>query len=76
MARVSKRRLAKFETFMKWVQSDPAIKAMASGVCRERGFGNIGELPQKDPKAFDELYELAKDFREQAPPEERPGFLR
>lgn len=76
MAKISKRRMAKFQEFIGWVQSDPAIKVMAVAVCRRREVDNIGVLAQKHPKIFDEVYDAALDLREQAPPEDRPGFLR
>lgn len=76
MPKISKRRLAKFEEFLDWQRRDTAIRLMATSVCRERRLNNIGDLPSKHPKVFDELYEAAKDLREQAPEEDLPGFMR
>lgn len=75
MARISKRRLARLDEFLKWMSADPAIKLMAAGVCRERGLVNIGHLAQSQPKAFDELYELAKDLRDQSAGDDLPRFM-
>lgn len=69
-------RYQRMQTFVRWMTADVNIRRMALGVCEARGLENIGVLARDQPEAFDELYEAAADFLEQAPTEDVPGFMR
>lgn len=60
----------------RWVGQDPDIKIMAAATCRKFEVATFGVLATENPEAFLELHACAADLREQAPPEERMGFLR
>jgi hypothetical protein len=68
-------RLGKLAEILKMMASDDAVKLMAAGVCRERQMPNLGHLAQYHPEVFDEFYEAAKDFVDQAPDDEMKGVM-
>lgn len=57
----------------RWMGQDRDIKTMAAAVCRTHGVASIAML---EPEIVEELHATAADLREQAPPEQTPGFLR
>lgn len=60
----------------RWMISDPDIKTMCAATCRKFEVATIGVLATANSEALEELHACAADLREQAPPEEKPGFLR
>lgn len=48
-----------------WSKDDEDVRRMVVVVCHQHGCKGYAELAEKDPDAFDQLYELVRDFRDE-----------